>query len=88
MSLVPRSVGISAEDGVNSPTLPLTVGGVPSSLIRRNDMGGFGSFFSYCIVHWVECLMILLGLSYFYYLGTLVVAWILGDVIPWLFGLI
>jgi len=34
-------------------------------------MGGFGSFFSYCIVHWLECLMILLGLSYFYYLFML-----------------
>ena len=51
-------------------------------------MGGFGTFFSWCIIHWVECILLCLCLSYFYYLGTMVVAWILGDVIPWLFGLI
>lgn len=50
-------------------------------IIEGMEMGGFGSFFSWCIVHWLECLLILLGLSYFYYLFDL---YVLQPVLGWI----
>ena len=43
-------------------------------------MGGFGTFFVWCLRHPFELIMLGLALSYFYYLGTLVWDWLMQSI--------